>query len=113
MKLLFDQNLPRSLVHSCEESFPGSEHVMTLGLSTATDRKIYEYARDEGYTIVSKDSDFRQLSFVLGAPPKVIWLRVGNCSVPELRESLTNYTARILKFESEPESFLIIDAAVS
>ena len=86
---------------------------MTLGLSTATDRKIYEYARDEGYTIVSKDSDFRQLSFVLGAPPKVIWLRVGNCSVPELRESLTNYTARILKFESEPESFLIIDAAVS
>lgn len=100
-------------MHSCEESFPGSAHVVTLGLSTATDRKIYEYARDEGYTIVSKDSDFRQLSFVLGAPPKVIWFRVGNSSVPELREILTNYTARILRVESEPESFLIIDAALS
>lgn len=113
MKLLFDQNLPRSLVHSCEESFPGSAHVVTLGLSTATDRKIYEYDPDEGYTIVSKDSDFRQLSFVLGAPPKVIWLRVGNSSFPELREVLNNYTAPILRFESEPESFLTIDAALA
>ena len=113
MKLLFDQNLPRSLVYHFQDWFPGSAHVVTLGLSTATDRRIYEYARDEGYTIVSKDSDFRQFSFVLGAPPKIIWLRVGNSSVPELREVLTNHTARILEFESEPESFLIIDAALS
>lgn len=86
MKLLFDQNLPRSLVKRFDESFPDSAHVVTLGLSTATDASIYEHARDNGYAIVSKDSDFRQLSFVLGAPPKVIWLRVGNSSVTELVE---------------------------
>jgi predicted nuclease of predicted toxin-antitoxin system len=111
MKLLFDQNLPRSLVNRFEEAFPGSKHVVTLGLSTATDATLYEYARDQEYAIVSKDSDFRQLSFVLGAPPKVIWLRVGNSSVKELVEVFGKNVSRILDFEREPESFLVIDGS--
>ncbi len=45
------------------------------------------------YVIVPKDSDFRQLAFLFGAPPKVVWLRVGNASTDviasELRMSIT------------------------
>ena len=109
MKLLFDQNLPRRLVAQVQDLFPGSAHVIAEDLDTATDRGIFEYARKNGFAVVSKDSDFRQLSFVYGSPPKVIWLRLGNCSVGELTDLLLSHVERILVFESEPESFLVID----
>ena len=34
--------------------------------------------------IVSKDSDFNARSSVFGAPPKVIWLALGNCSTNQI-----------------------------
>ena len=109
MKLLLDQNLPRSLVAPLRSAFPESDHVLAFGLARATDREIFRFARENGFSIVSKDSDFRQLSFVFGAPPKVIWLRIGNRSADEIRRILSRFTQRILNFESEPESFLIIE----
>ena len=110
MKLLVDQNLPRSLLRDLNDSFPGSDHVRDLGLDSRTsDGEIFEYAREHGFTILSKDSDFRQLSFVRGAPPKVIWLRVGNCTVGELREILRTHTEQLRLFDEASESFLIID----
>ncbi len=66
MNLLFDQNLSRSLVVRLRDVFPDSEHVAALGLDTATDREIWDYAREHGYLIASKDSDFRQLAFLYG-----------------------------------------------
>ena len=80
MKLLFDQNLSRLLVGRFAEEFPDSVHVTDVGLDRATDREVWEFARAGGYVIVSKDSDFRQLAFLFGPPPKVVWLRVGNAS---------------------------------
>ena len=110
MKLLLDQNLPRSLLRDLSEPFPGSEHVRNLGLDSGTsDGEIFEYAREHGFTILSKDSDFRQLSFVRGAPPKVVWLRVGNCTVGELREMLRTHVEQLRLFDAASESFLIID----
>ena len=53
-------------------------------LTRATDRQIWEFAGEHGYAIVSKDADFRQLAFMHGPPPKVIWLRVGNVSTTEI-----------------------------
>jgi len=110
MKLLLDQNLPRSLLRDLNDPFPGSEHVRNLGLDSGTsDGEIFEYAREHGFTILSKDSDFRQLSFVRGAPPKVVWLRVGNCTVGELREMLRTHGEQLRLFDAASESFLIID----
>lgn len=45
------------------------------------------FAREQGFTLVSKDSDFHQRSLLYGFPPKLIWLQVGNCST-ELIENL-------------------------
>jgi predicted nuclease of predicted toxin-antitoxin system len=81
VRLLFDQNLPRSLVNQLHREYPGSQHVSEIGLDTATDREIWEHARGHDFVIVSKDSDFRQLAFLYGPPPKAVWLRVGNSSV--------------------------------
>ncbi len=74
MKLLFDENLSSRLVQALEPEYPGSAHVRALGLGGATDAAIWERARQDAYAIVSKDNDFRQLSFLHGAPPKIIWL---------------------------------------
>ena len=109
MKLLFDQNLPRRLVREFESEFPGSVHVRDLQLDTATDPAIFTYAAEHGFTIVSKDNDFAQLSFLRGAPPKVVWLRVGNSSTAELKEFIRRNTGLIQDFESASESFLVLE----
>lgn len=69
MKLLFDENMSPKLVGLVEVESPESAHVYDLGLRGATDRRIWDHARDNGFTIASKDDDFRQRSFVHGAPP--------------------------------------------
>ncbi|HEV8062064.1 MAG TPA: DUF5615 family PIN-like protein [Gemmataceae bacterium] len=78
MSLLFDQNLSRRLPALLAVEFPGSEQVIGAGLSTEDDRAVWAYAAAKGLAVVSKDADFARLSAVLGAPPKVIWLRIGN-----------------------------------
>ena len=77
MRLLFDQNLSPRLVRILADAYPGSSHVRDLGLHSADDESIWEWARHEGFVIVSKDEDFHQRSFLLNHPPKVIWLGVG------------------------------------
>jgi predicted nuclease of predicted toxin-antitoxin system len=77
MKLLFDANLSPRLVTLVADLFPESAHVWERALGP-DDEAIWIFARDNGFTVVSKDSDFYGLSVVRGAPPKVAWLRVGN-----------------------------------
>jgi len=74
MKLLFDQNLSTTLVPRLLDLFPESLHVKDVGLESAPDLVVWSYAKEHGFAIVSKDSDFQQRSMVLGFPPKVIWL---------------------------------------
>ena len=90
MKLLFDQNLSRHLVVRLAHLFTDSSHVATVGLDTASDREVWDYAGHHGFTIASKDSDFRQLAFLLGSPPKSIWLRVGNRSTSAISTLLSD-----------------------
>jgi predicted nuclease of predicted toxin-antitoxin system len=78
MKLLLDANLSRRIVPFLQEKFPSTNHVALLGLEQASDREIWEYAKTEGFVIVSKDNDFQDLSVLLGSPPKVVWIRSQN-----------------------------------
>lgn len=80
MKLLLDENLSRRLVPFLQADYPGSSQVALLGLEKATDREIWEYAGSSDFIIVTKDSDYHELSTLYGAPPKVIWLKIGNQS---------------------------------
>jgi predicted nuclease of predicted toxin-antitoxin system len=81
MKLLFDQNLSPKLVDRLADLFPGSKHVSTEGLDTATDSQVWDFARPAGFTIVTKDADYETLSVVRGSPPKVVWILLGNCTL--------------------------------
>jgi predicted nuclease of predicted toxin-antitoxin system len=84
VKLLFDQNLSPGLVQHLSDLYPGSEHVFLAGLDRASDALLWDYARQNGFTIVTKDADFTDMSEVLGFPPKVIWIRLGNCSTNQI-----------------------------
>ena len=84
MTLLLDQNISHRLLAMLTGEFPQISHVREHGLSSADDSVIWNFASARGYTIVTKDRDFQQRSLLLGAPPKVIWLRVGNAGTDEI-----------------------------
>ena len=109
MKLLFDQNLSHRLASLLAMEFPGSQHVRDVGLSTATDPEIWTHAKALGFVIVSKDTDFLQRAVLLGAPPQVVWGRLGNCSTPEVVNHLRDHLADLIAFEADPSaSFLAL-----
>ncbi len=108
MKLLFDQNLSPHLIHLVGDLYPGSTHVREAGLQDADDSAIWEYAKKNGFAIVSKDSDFQARSLLYGSPPKFIWLRVGNCSVRSIEELLRKHSASIHTFGINPEQSLLM-----
>jgi predicted nuclease of predicted toxin-antitoxin system len=82
--------------------------VTSAGLDRASDQDVWDHARANGFTIVSKDSDFNQLSFLLGAPPKVVWIRIGNCTTDEMEQILRRRSAEIVAFEADDEASVFV-----
>ena len=101
MKLLLDQNISRKLVKELENLFPESSHVYFLDLHKASDEKIWNYACDNGFIIVTQDSDFNERSLVYGYPPKIIWIRTGNISTKNIGRLLKKHHKDILLFEKD------------
>lgn len=109
MKLLLDQNLSRRLGEEPQGLFPGTMHVRSAGLDRASDTEVRDFAKAEGFAIVSKDSDFQQRSLLFGHPPKCIWLKVGNCPTETLKRLIQDHAAQIESFGQElEESYLIL-----
>ena len=109
MKLLFDENVSPRLARTLAGQFPGSTHVGGVGLRGAEDWQIWDYARNEGFAIVSKDADFRERSYVEGAPPKIVWLDVSNAGTEAIQGLLRRERERVERFvASEESSFLIL-----
>jgi predicted nuclease of predicted toxin-antitoxin system len=98
VKLLFDQNLSYRLCSLLADVFPGSEQVKRAVLDRASDNAIWEFARREGFTIVTLDADFADIATLQGAPPKVIWLRCGNQSTVFIERLLRDHAALIASF---------------
>ncbi len=103
MKLLFDENLSPRLVRRLADLFPDSAHVHEIGLGAAADEAVWTHAAAHGFTIISKDADFHTLSFLRGQPPKVIWIRRGNCSTAEVEAILRQQHALVLRLHADPQ----------
>ena len=109
MKLLFDQNLSYKLASRLAELFPGSTHVRNIGLESADDPDVWKYAIENDFIIVSKDSDMHDRSLVFGYPPKVIWVRLGNCSTSDVEVLFRKHKDIIVVFrDDEFASFLAL-----
>lgn len=87
--------------------FPGTSHVDDVGLRGQADAAVWEYAGQHGFVLVSKDDDFRQLSFLRGHPPKVIWLLIGNAGTRAIGDLLLRSRELIDAFLDRAEDALL------
>jgi predicted nuclease of predicted toxin-antitoxin system len=108
VKLLFDENLSPRLPEGLAGTYPGSVHVHDCGLGSVDDSVIWQYAKENGFTIVSKDSDFQERSVLLGQPPKIIWLRAANCSTGEIENLLRAAFHTIQRFIQKGEGSCLV-----
>lgn len=95
MKLLLDENLSRRLVPLLQDVFPGTTQVALIGLERADDRTVWEAAKRDGYTVVTRDDDFLSLLSMLGYPPKIMLIAMGNCTNQQIVDALLSARAEI------------------
>jgi predicted nuclease of predicted toxin-antitoxin system len=101
MKLLFDQNLSFKLCRVLADVFPDSNQIQLIGMETAEDRAIWEYAKTNDFILVSQDADFADMATLFGPPPKVIWLRCGNQPTSAIEQRLRDHAKAISAFEQD------------
>lgn len=107
MKLLFDHNISHKLVAKLADVFPGSTQTRLLNFSRTNDPQIWRFARTNDFVIVSKDKDLAELAVLRGAPPKVIWLRMGNCRTAAIESALREKYAAIEELVRNPEKVVL------
>jgi predicted nuclease of predicted toxin-antitoxin system len=108
MKLLLDENLSYRIVRKIRDLFPGSEHVNRSKLRERSDRSVCEYASDQGFVLVSKDSDFVDLATSLPAPPKVIWLSIGNAGTARIAKIIRKNVRLVRAFGDDAVSKVLV-----
>ena len=104
MKLIFAHNLSPQLIPALQNLYPDSTSVKAAGFERASDDRIWDFARTNGFAIVSKDSNFHQRSLLEGPPPKVIWIQRGNCSTLDIEGLLRARRVEIEAFGAHPEA---------
>jgi len=107
MKLLFDNNISHKLVARISDIFPNSTHVMTINLDESEDDKIWEHAKENDFISVTKDADFNEISLLKGFPPKVVWIRIGNCKIADIEKIIRNNNIVINEFYRNQNSGII------
>ena len=84
MKILLDQNLSIKLCTKLRDIFPELTHTRNVSLDTASDEEVWLYAKLNSFVLVSKDADFVEKAVIKGHPPKIIWIKAGNCSTDKI-----------------------------
>ena len=107
MKLLLDQNLSRKLIKHIEDIFPESRHLTAVLPENSDDREIWRYAQEKGFTIVTKDDDFEQRSILFAHPPKVVWIRLGNCRTSDVAALIRKSQSVIQAFSEDEEKSIL------
>jgi len=110
MKLLFDQNISFRVLRLLPSNFSDCRHVRSIGLNDCDDAKIWQFARQNDFTIVTFDADFFDISVLRGFPPKIVWLRTGNLTTSEIAELIIlNYSDIVSFIDNADQSCLEID----
>lgn len=104
MRLLFDENLSARLVGALADVYPDSVHLEHVGLLGAADAAVWDYAAAHGLVLVTKDEDFQRLSVVRGPPPRVVWIRLGNCATADVARLLRLRQADVVRFVADDDA---------
>ena len=103
MRLLFDEQLSEALAPLLHDLFPDSLHIRMLKAGGGPDAAVWQLAREHDCLLVTKDEDFHRLSVLRGAPPKVVWLRIGNCATEDIARLLRQRAEEIRRFAAQGE----------
>jgi predicted nuclease of predicted toxin-antitoxin system len=57
--------------------------------------EIWDFAKVQGLTIVTEDSDFEDMLLMKGFPPKIVWIRRGNCDTEKIEKLLREHADEI------------------
>lgn len=106
-RLLFDEQLSEDLCRAMADIFPDSLHIRLLGQGGAADGMVWDLARANGCLLVSKDEDFHRLALLRGAPPKFIWIRLGNCATADVAQLPRRCHHDILRFDEQDETTIL------
>lgn len=106
-RLLFDEPLSEALCKTLGDIFPGSLHIRLLGQGGAADATVWELARQHGCLVVSKDEDFHRLALLRGAPPKFVWIRLGNCTTIDIEQLLRRHHEEVTRFDEQNEATVL------
>lgn len=98
MKFLFDQNISHRILQFLPYQFADSQTVKQVNLINSPDKEVWDFAKRNGFTIVTQDSDFNDLNTLFGFPPKIIWIRTGNLRTKEIAEILRKYYTELQSF---------------
>ncbi|MDZ7935528.1 MAG: DUF5615 family PIN-like protein [Emticicia sp.] len=104
MKIVIDQNISFRIIHQIEHLFTKVEHIRTLGWTDAPDIIIFRNAKQQKFdAILTLDEDFDNLILENGTPPKILWLRVRNCSTAHLAKIIALKIEIINEFLNDKE----------
>lgn len=108
MKLLIDNNLSYKLCTPLLKHFSNVNHVSDLFSSNADDITIWNYAKTNGFHILTKDNDFDEWSLLKGCPPKIIHLLCGNqTTLFILNLIVTNKDVIVNFIENDPNDCIL------
>jgi predicted nuclease of predicted toxin-antitoxin system len=108
VKFLLDENLAPKLCQHLRDALGEIVHVREIGLARADDALVWNHARQHGLTIITKDADFNSLAFLFGAPPKVVWIQLGNCSTNEIEALLPSRRDDLEAFDSQADAAVLL-----
>ena len=83
---LVDENLPKTI------RLQGNCKILHVAdfKRQMSDSEIWQYAKENNCIIITKDTDFYQRVVLYGAPPKIIWIRLGNMRRKQLEQKIYN-----------------------
>jgi predicted nuclease of predicted toxin-antitoxin system len=111
MILWTDAQLSPAIAQWITANFPiQAVALRELGLRDASDRQIFEAAKQAGAVVMTKDSDFAELVNRYGPPPQVIWLTCGHTSNARLKQILTATLSQAIDLLQAGESLVEIAA---
>lgn len=68
---------------------------------------MWAHAIENDFAIVTKDTDFHQRAFLHGPPPKVVWIRLGNCTTKKIETLLRMRAADVNAFGEDKGAALL------
>ena len=106
-RLFFDEPLSEALCETLADIFPNSLYIRLLGQGGAADAIVWDLARQHGCLVVSNDGDFHRLALLRGAPPKFIWIWLGNCTTDDVAQLLRRPYDDIVQFDDQDEATVL------